>query len=378
MTKRNTEIYDCAIAGGGIAGLSLSILLARAGKKVILFEKEEYPFHKVSGGYFSNEGLEFLRTLGIDVNCKDRPQLQTLIMSSSRGFSIKAALDVGGIGISRYEVDNQLYHIAMESGVTMRTSTKVRLIERVDDLFHIKTDEEEIHSMVAVGAYGRTSNIDVELGRDYKAQNDKHLFIAVEHHIRIPFNTANVEIHGFPGGYCGISAYGSDLVNLSYISRGANLKKHSSIARLEKNVLSANPYLKKYFEEGEFLLKKPLTISHVYFKIKEPVTDHILMIGDAAGNIAPISGNGMSIATHSAQLASDAICPFLEGEISFSQMEQQYIAIYRKTFAERIWVSKQLTHLLVNPVLSNLAFPFFKAFPVLVNIVSRKIHGDAF
>jgi flavin-dependent dehydrogenase len=42
---KNPENFDVAIVGGGLAGLSASILLAKAGYKIILFEKEKYPFH---------------------------------------------------------------------------------------------------------------------------------------------------------------------------------------------------------------------------------------------------------------------------------------------------------------------------------------------
>ncbi len=47
-----------AIIGGGLAGLSLSIQLAKAGFKVVLFEKEKYPYHKVCGEYLSPSTLD--------------------------------------------------------------------------------------------------------------------------------------------------------------------------------------------------------------------------------------------------------------------------------------------------------------------------------
>ncbi len=52
--------YDVAIIGGGLAGLNLSIQLARSGHSVVLFEKETYPFHKVCGEYISMESWNFL------------------------------------------------------------------------------------------------------------------------------------------------------------------------------------------------------------------------------------------------------------------------------------------------------------------------------
>ncbi len=58
-------LYDAAIIGGGLAGLALSIQLAKKGYKTILFEKEQYPFHKVCGEYISMESWPFLESLGL-------------------------------------------------------------------------------------------------------------------------------------------------------------------------------------------------------------------------------------------------------------------------------------------------------------------------
>ena len=52
--------YDLAIVGGGLAGLALSIQIAREGYRVILFEKEQYPLHRVCGEYISLESWDFL------------------------------------------------------------------------------------------------------------------------------------------------------------------------------------------------------------------------------------------------------------------------------------------------------------------------------
>ncbi len=59
--------YDVAIVGGGLAGLSLSILLSKKGYQVILFEKEKYPFHKVCGEYISMESWNFIESLGLNL-----------------------------------------------------------------------------------------------------------------------------------------------------------------------------------------------------------------------------------------------------------------------------------------------------------------------
>ena len=72
------EIYDVAVVGGGLAGLTLSIQSSKAGFKTILFEKENYPFHKVCGEYISLESLPFLKQIGLTVEEFNLPFIKKL------------------------------------------------------------------------------------------------------------------------------------------------------------------------------------------------------------------------------------------------------------------------------------------------------------
>jgi flavin-dependent dehydrogenase len=66
--------------------------------------------------------------------------------------------------------------------------------------------------------------------------------------------------------------------------------------------------------------------------MKTTVDSHILMLGDAAGNIAPLSGNGISMAPRSASLANATIIKFLDKKISREQMEADYTIITVRRF----------------------------------------------
>ena len=57
---------DVIIIGGGLAGLTSAIHLAKANYNVLLFEKNAYPKHKVCGEYVSNEVLPYLNYLGFN------------------------------------------------------------------------------------------------------------------------------------------------------------------------------------------------------------------------------------------------------------------------------------------------------------------------
>ena len=91
---QTNQHYDVAIVGGGLAGLTLSIQCADAGYKTILFEKEQYPFHKVCGEYISYESWDFLQDLGVD--------LDAMNVSHTTGCprSIARTLLTFGIGVS--------------------------------------------------------------------------------------------------------------------------------------------------------------------------------------------------------------------------------------------------------------------------------------
>ena len=112
----NSNIFDVGIIGGGLAGLSLSILLAQAGYKIVLFEKEKYPFHRVCGEYISLESRKFIESLGCKLTRLDLPIIKKLIVSAPNGDFIKANLDLGGFGISRFFIDNELKKIAVKYG----------------------------------------------------------------------------------------------------------------------------------------------------------------------------------------------------------------------------------------------------------------------
>src|SRR6478735_3782652 len=89
---KQEPIYDIAIAGGGLAGLTMSIQMARKGYRVALFEKEQYPFHRVCGEYISLESVDFLRVLGVDIQLLGLPLIDTLLVTAPNGSSLQQAL----------------------------------------------------------------------------------------------------------------------------------------------------------------------------------------------------------------------------------------------------------------------------------------------
>jgi flavin-dependent dehydrogenase len=108
------------------------------------------------------------------------------------------------------------------------------------------------------------------------------------------------------------------------------------------------------------------------------VADHVLLIGDAAGLITPLCGNGMSMSMHAGKLAFDAMDVFLKGSISRQVMEEQYLRQWKQHFRKRLWVGRQVQQLMGQKSTTALALKTLAAFPFLSKLVISATHGSDF
>lgn len=373
--------YDLAVIGGGLGGLSLSIQVARAGYSVVVFEKEKYPFHRVCGEYISNESLGFVESLGIDLSSLNVSHIKRLQVSDCKGNFFEQLLPLGGFGISRYLLDHQLALLAQENNVTVLEQTRVNEIAFADDRFTLSTTNGNFNAKIAAGCFGKRSNLDIKWKRSFAMAKNNRLnnYIGIKYHIKHDHPGDLISLHNFKNGYCGISRVENDKYCLCYLTTAYNLQTNGSdIRKMEQNILSANPHLKKIFNEGEMLWREPVTISQVSFDKKNLVEDHVLMIGDAAGMITPLCGNGMSMALHASKIAAEQIREFLKDKISRDEMEKRYSARWNKIFSNRMRAGRILQRLMLNNWLISFTIAVGKAFPFILRYMIRQTHGQRF
>jgi flavin-dependent dehydrogenase len=376
----NTE-FDIAIIGGGLAGLSLSIQCAEAGYSTILFEKENYPFHKVCGEYISNESFPFLEKLGVPLSSWGLPSITDLNISAPNGRSYQFTLPLGGFGVSRFKLDNCLYQIALTKGVTVLTSTKVQGIKFIQNRFEISTDNGSYQSNIAAGSFGKRSNLDINLSRPFvKAKpNALNNFIGVKYHIRYPHPSNQIALHNFNNGYCGIEEIENGECCLCYLTTAENLKKsENNIKLMEENILYKNPSLKHIFNNAEFIYNKPLTISQISFQKKSQIEDHMLCIGDAAGMITPLCGNGMSIALHGSKIAFQHIDHYFNNGQNRVILESGFEKQWQRQFANRIFVGRTIQRLFGSDHITNLFLQIMQYFPRISKKLIKATHGNPF
>ncbi len=375
------KLYDIAITGGGLAGLSLAILMAGKGYSVVLFEKEQYPFHKVCGEYISMESWDFLEGLGLPLSQMNLPPIKNLEVSSPSGNLLKHSLDLGGFGISRFLLDNKLKEIAIAGGVLLHEQTKVEDIIFEDYSFTIKTSKGNFRSKLCAGSFGKRSNLDIKWKRPFtlSAKGSLQNYVGIKYHVKYTQPPDTIALHNFSDGYCGISNIEDGKCCLCYLTTSANLKRSGNdIAAMEKNILAANPHLEKIFAQAEKLYATPLSISQISFQQKSPVENHVLMIGDAAGMITPLCGNGMSMAMHGAKIASGFMVSFLKDKNSRAEMESLYSEAWKKEFAGRLRMGRIIQRFFGNIQLTEIFIKSMKLLPTLTQWLIKQTHGKPF
>jgi flavin-dependent dehydrogenase len=365
---------EVIIIGGGLAGLTSAIHLSKLGLEVTVIEKNNYPKHKVCGEYISNEVLPYLNWLDLNIANLKPTNITNLEFSTANGKTIKSVLPLGGFGISRFTLDEYLYKKAHENGCTI-LQDNVENIVFENNQFIVTTAEKNIlKSEIVIGAFGKRSTIDQKLNRDFIQK--KSYWLAVKAHYSGNFPNDSVGLHNFKGGYCGVSKVEKDIINICYLADYETFKQFKNIDEYQKSVVSQNPHLKVIFEKSKLLFEKPLTISQISFDKKQAVENHILMIGDTAGLIHPLCGNGMAMAIHSAKIVSELVEKYYTNEIkSRNELEEKYIQQWNFNFKKRLKMGRLLSNLLQKQKLSAVLMRILIIFPFLLSKIIKNTHG---
>jgi len=375
MSTENKSYYDIVIAGGGLAGLVSSILLSRAGFRVLLIEKKTFPFHKVCGEYVSMEVAGFLKSIGFDPFDFGATRINCLRISTPRGMSFQVPLGMGGFGLSRYRFDSELCSLAMRHGVEVRQACRVNDI-RFDQNFMVETSQGTFHSDFVIGSWGKRERLDKRLHR--KFIEDRTGYMAVKYHVKSDHPVAEIGIDNFPGGYCGIVRIEEGKSNLCYLFRRYG-NSYKDINDLEERYLFRNPLLEKLFHRVTFLSTGPEVINEISFTPRPCIENHVFLCGDAAGLITPICGNGMAMAIHGAKILSEVLIasasPGKGPARSRKLLEAEYTMLWNRTFSRRLFWGRKLQSLTGSPLLTGSSLRMIHAIPPLERWMVGKTHG---
>lgn len=375
--------HDVSIIGGGLAGLALSIQLAAQGWKVVLLEKETYPFHRVCGEYISMEAWDFLCGLSVPLPEWQLPMLRRLQVTAPGGKVLETALPLGGFGISRYKLDAALAAIARSKGVLVYEGAKVESLQQEAGMFRLGVRTADgpltVTSKVCCGAWGKRSNLDIQWQRPFVTDKDNRIsnWVGIKYHLRTQWPADLIGLHNFHDGYCGISRIEDGWNCLCYLTRASNLKG-LQVAQLEATLMSRNYHLRHILENSDRKPGFPIAISQVSFQSKQQVEQGVLLLGDAAGMITPLCGNGMSMALHASKLAASEVGLFLSGSQTRYGMECAYAQKWKTLFQSRLRTGRLLQRFFGSEKGSSTMVSLMGRVPFLTRALIKKTHGRPF
>ena len=324
------------------------------------------------------ESYHYLLSICPTLAERNLPHISKFKISTTSKKEFNTTLDLGGFGVSRYLLEELLFMEAKNKGVVFMLHTKASDInfDFNQQLYDIQTNQGVVSASLVCNASGRKSNFET---KEKANQSNETNYVGVKYHIKLDRDPQLIEIHNFSGGYCGISNIEEDKACLCYIVNSEKLKSvGNSIPQLEKLILSKNQNLKNIFDTAEFIFKEPITISGINFRIKMPTTNDTFFIGDSAGSIAPITGNGMSIALRAASVLAKNIDLYFSKKITKQELVTNYSGFWNHEFSVRIKLSRHFQKLSEHPFLTKITIRLFNALPSLASLVIKQTHGKPF
>ena len=297
---------EALIVGGGLAGAATAIALASAGRQVLLLERETEPHDKVCGEFLSREAVLYLRALGVEPLALGAQRIDQVRLALGKR-AMSARLPFPALSLSRRALDAAMLERAAAAGAEVRLGAAAQSLERRGERWQARLRGGE--TIEARSAFLATGKHDLRgWNRPSGAQSG---LIGFKIYFRLrPAETqaltGAVELALFRGGYAGLELVEGGVANLCLLVRR---DRFLALGQRWDAVLAAIRedcrLLDHRLRDAEPLLERPLAVYAIpYGYIAGGGGDGLWRLGDQGAVIPSFSGDGMSIALHSARLAA--------------------------------------------------------------------------
>ncbi len=368
--------YDAIAIGAGLSGCSAAIQLAKRGYRVLLLEQSHYPIHKLCGEFLSIEVTEAFENLGIlaQVHKVGAHPIHRAYLTTAGGASFRSDLPSTALGLSRYQLDLMLFQRAQELNVDCQDNTKVvSVVGNLQEGFIVNTSKGDFTGRLVLGAFGKRSPLDRALNREFIQK--KSPWVAYKGHFTGVDIDDVIELHSFPNGYCGLSQIETGEINVCWIAHERVMKEATYKDLGVPESLAKNPVLADRFHNMKRVSTSLQGLSQITFALKENFHNDICMIGDTAGMIAPLCGDGMAMALRSAEIVVPFVSQFLDNQLSAIAFKQEYVNAWRKEFQTRLQLGRMIHNCFVQPPLADMGVNLCQMFPNLGNWIIGATRG---
>lgn len=313
------------IVGGGLAGLTLGIGLCQRGVPVTVWEAGRYPRHRVCGEFISGAGQTSLTRLGLLEGLQSAGACSA---SSAAFFDGKATvatrpLPEPALCVSRFVLDEWLAREFQRLGGELRVSERW------------------------TGEFG--PGIVRAAGRRAEAVVDGWRLFGLKVHARGVVLDAALEMHFVPSGYVGLCRLPGGEVNICGLFRSAATVP--GLAQRWRDWLGgpADSVLHSRLRGAEFDDDSFCSVAGLSLRPQRATQRNECSIGDALTMIPPVTGNGMSMAFESAELAIEPLAQFSHGKLTWTQAQQEIAAACDDQFTSRLRWAAWLQRALFQP-----------------------------
>lgn len=298
---------EALVIGGGPAGAAAGVLLARCGREVTIVEKSTAAHDKVCGEFLSTEGVRYLTQLGLDL-----PRLGAVPVSgvrlARRKQIVEYHLPFDAMALSRKTLDEALLALAAREGANVQRGESIVALQHSQPGWMAQRAGGEV--LRARSVFLATGKHDLNGWRRSPGfQND---LVAFKMYFNLTLSQQRalrewIELCLFPGGYAGLQLTGDGHANLCLLVNHDTLRQCGNHwPTLLMRILHFSEHLAKRLEGAVPLLMKPLALSSIpYGYLVRDAHPDLWRLGDQAAVTPSFSGDGMSIAFHSAAMAAN-------------------------------------------------------------------------
>jgi flavin-dependent dehydrogenase len=305
---------DVLIVGGGPAGAVAALVLARAGARVRLVDRARFPREKLCGDTVNPGTLAMLDRLELGAAVRERANAITgMTVTGPGGAAIRADYPAGvrGAAITRRELDLLLVEAAARAGASIEAGVIARapLVGDEHRLSGVRvaagSNDRDLFARITIAADGRHSRLAFQLGLARFAPLPKRWAFGA-YFIDVDGMSAHGEMHVRENGYIGLAPLAGGVTNVCVVRelngfRAQRVDPEDVVA----SAVRADPVLRERFARAR-QVSDVVSLGPLAVDSRGAGARGLLLAGDAAGFIDPMTGDGLRFAVRGGELAAEA------------------------------------------------------------------------
>jgi flavin-dependent dehydrogenase len=355
-------MHEVVIAGGGPAGLGAAIRSAKRGFRTVVFERSGAVPDKACGEGLMPAGVRELQRLGVRVPEDRCAPFRGIRYLQEDGTILEARFADGtGLGIRRTALEEALRERAIACGAELRQGSILAARPRGDRI-ELDTAAGAIEARLIIAADGLHSALRRGAGLERPPRN-LPLRFGLRRHFELPPWTDFVEVYWEAGLEAYVTPVSARSVNVAFLRDRAGSEDFDALLRRFPRLggrLAGAPLISETRGAGPLLQQ----VSAVH-------AERLALLGDAAGYVDAITGQGLSLAFAASGLLVDALPDDLSGDLQPAL--RQYAAALRPRWRAYALPARALVALSRRPALRRAAFRSLGAAPRAFGMLVRAI-----